>query len=136
MELNLSWLLLAQGRHLEGKLLLDRIIETCEAAGHAVLTMRAKTNLLIYLAHTEDWFLWDTTLNYLDTQLSQSGLLDYDIAKQLEMSAEMAHERGQSQRSITAFQLAIKLWSALQRSDRAFRLQERSAIRGMFSTWN
>lgn len=137
LELNLSWLLLAQGRHLEGKLLLDRIMETCEANGHAVLNIRAKANLLIYLAHTEDWFLWDSTLTYLDTHLSRFGLLDYDIAMQMEMSADMAHERGQSQRCISALELATKLWSGLQRSDRAFRLQEkREAIRGMFSTWS
>ena len=50
------------------KLLLDRIMETCEANGHAVLNIRAKANLLIYLAY-EDWFLWDST-TYLDTHLS------------------------------------------------------------------
>ena len=112
-------------------------METCEANGHAVLNIRAKANLLIYLAHTEDWFLWDSTLTYLDTHLSRFGLLDYDIAMQMEMSADMAHERGQSQRCISALELATKLWSGLQRSDRAFRLQEkREAIRGMFSTWS
>ena len=46
VELDLSFLLIGNRRFLEAKLLLDRIISTCQDAGHRVLETKAKTNLL------------------------------------------------------------------------------------------
>ncbi|MBV71355.1 MAG: hypothetical protein CMH52_08390 [Myxococcales bacterium] len=137
VELDLSFLLIGNRRFLEAKLLLDRIISTCQDAGHQVLETKAKTNLLAYLTHSEDWFQWDSTIDFIKQTLVRTGILDVDIAIQLESSGQGAISQGQSERGIVALELAVGIWQGLKRSEKVYRLQKRlKDVRGMFSTWS
>jgi tetratricopeptide (TPR) repeat protein len=137
VEFDLSFVLIRTQRFLEAQLLLDRVISAAKQEGRAVLEMKAKVNLMTCSSHSQDWYTWDHLFEFVAAALSRTGVLDFDIADQLEASALSALSAGQGDRAIASFQLALSQWQRLQRTERMATLKQHLIeAQKLLSSWS
>ncbi len=75
--------------------------------------------LLPCLAHAREWQDWYGHLETIGRTFSGDMFVDDDTMAMLELAASMASEAGQKDRAMAAWRLALELWNAMGREDRA-----------------
>ena len=124
VRLNLCLVRILQGDY-------DAVVEDLEACRVAFERQGRKTYmgavhllLLPACARREDWEAWDAHFGQSLALITESGMIDKDIAWPAQLAGDLAAERGQPQRAWQAYVLARQQWLALRNEEGATRAQE------------
>ena len=118
-EINLGIVRVAQGRHVEARVLLDDALTTVSAQGRRPLEAAVHAFLLPAVAAGKDWTAWETHADGATSLLAETGFVDVDIARALEQAGDLASTAGRYREARRAWGLALGQWEALDRTEEA-----------------
>ena len=118
VRVNLAMNALARGNLARARALADEMLREVEASGERVLSSLCHGVLAAISAHERRFDDHDEHMQGLDVPRKQTGLIDGEHALLFEIIGDYVRQQGDDERAAFAYESAIELWSALNRTDR------------------
>lgn len=118
-QYNHALTLLARGRFVEARDILERGLAHFSQAADGVGLINAHLAMATVSAHSGLWLAWDDHLREATTMVSQVHAADEDTAWTAEIAGAAAADEGEALRARAAYQLALDTWNTLGRDERA-----------------
>lgn len=125
--LNRALVLIEDQKYSAASQALTSAMHLSKAHGRRNLLGAAHANMLPCVAAAGDWSQWSQHVELAQTILSESGMVDPDIAWPAELAGDLAAAAGRGQEARAAFGLALGQWEGLSRVEDAQRVGEKQA---------
>jgi len=124
VQSNLALVYLEQRRYTEARQSLEACRKTAEASGRRLILASIQVFLVRCAAAERDWKAWDRYFVQALASIRETGVVDRDIARQMQLAGEHALEAGELGRTQDALRVAARLWRIRKQNDEAERIEK------------
>ena len=112
-QLNLGLILILRGAFAEAESVLLETEQLLDKDGRRWFLGALHTALLPCSADRADWDSWNHHIKLANQLLTDTGIVDGDLAWTLELGADKALEHGETERALDAYRIAKAQWTSL-----------------------